>query len=78
MKPQSYFLRIKELEKENSELIATLEDVKALFDWGDFRIDFSNGIVMNGIDEGDVNGNNALNKILVRIDKVLSATNQKE
>jgi len=65
--------RITELKRQRAELIDALEDVQALFDWGDFKIDFSNGIVMNGIDEGDIKGNNALNKILDKVDKALSA-----
>ena len=47
------------LSKTNALLIEVLYEVDNFFNWGGFDIDFSNGNVCNGVDEGDVMGNKA-------------------
>lgn len=63
-KPQSYFLRIKELERRNAKLLKALKDWRDMFEWGDFTIDFSNGVTYQGIDEGQVKGQAMLKDII--------------
>lgn len=46
-----------QLTRENKKLVAALEDWHDMFEWGDFNLDFSNGVNHNGIDEGQVKGN---------------------
>ena len=44
------------LEQQIAALVDALKDWRDMFDWGNFTIDFSNGITCNGIDEGTVKG----------------------
>ena len=70
---------IKSLLRENAALVAenkqmreALEEVDRFFNWGGFDIDFSNGVTHNGIDEGDVLGNNAMCSMTAQITDALS------
>ena len=65
-------------ERENANLHRTVErltkalqDWHDMFEWGDFNLDFSNGVTDNGIDEGGVKGNAMLKDFLEQTRKAL-------
>lgn len=55
----------------NQQLLETLKEVDNFFNWGGFDIDFSNGNICNGIDEGDVLGNNAMVALIDQIQQAI-------
>ena len=57
--------------KAAPDLRAALRDWHDMFEWGDFNVDFSNGVTHNGIDEGDVKGNAMLMGMLERTRQAL-------
>ena len=46
------------------EMYEALRNWHDMFEWGDFAIDFSNGITHQGCDEGDIKGNNMLSEFI--------------
>jgi len=57
--------KLEVLEQQNAELLAALSILMYVTRQSEqVKIDFSNGVEHNGIDEGDVKGSNMLHKML--------------
>ena len=58
---ESEFMLLEANNEEQARVIkklrAALRDWHDMFEWGDFSLDFSNGITYNGVEEGRVKGN---------------------
>ena len=53
-------------------LVDALKHWRDMFEWGDFLIDFSNGVTHNGIDEGQVKGGKMLKEMIEETKQALA------